>query len=198
MTISTHQNTGRAAALKAATRAAHETLDARMMAAGPFRDAGRYATYLKLQRRFFALVHPLYREPALKEAFEGLENLSRLAATDADLATLGVAPETHAEALSVPAPQALGWLYVAEGSRLGGAFLAVEAEKLGFGPTSGARHLADSEEGRGRAWNAFRRQLDAIPLTPEEEGEAVAGAVAAFDFMLAATDEAFGPLPESA
>ncbi|MGG2475716.1 biliverdin-producing heme oxygenase, partial [Rhizobium sp. BR5] len=77
-------------------------------------------------------------------------------------------------------PEAMGWLYVVEGSNLGAAFLLKDAAKLGLTEEFGARHLAGAPEGRGLHWRTFTAALDEISLTVEEEERVVAGAEAAF------------------
>jgi protein TonB len=54
----------------------------------------------------------------------------------------------------------MGWLYVAEGSNLGAAFLLKEAVKLNLSGSFGARHLAGAPEGRGLHWRTFTAALD--------------------------------------
>ena len=87
---------------------------------------------------------------------------------------------------------ALGWLYVAEGSNLGAAFLLKEAIKLGLNDGFGVRHLAAAPEGRGLHWKTFTAALDTVALTPEEEQRVVAGAKAAFARVQHAVDYSFG------
>lgn len=89
-------------------------------------------------------------------------------------------------------PTALGWLYVAEGSNLGAAFLLKEAAKLGLSEAFGARHLAAAPEGRGLQWRTFTAALDALELSDDEEGRVVAGAEAAFRRVRGLVKDAFG------
>lgn|GEM_PF-5496505 len=51
--------------------------------------------------------------------------------------------------------------------------------------TFGARHLAPAQEGPAAHWRAFVEVLDALPLSPEEESQAIAGARAAFAHVAA-------------
>lgn len=169
----------RAARLKQATHAAHERLDARIMAVRPFESAERYARFVELQYRFMRAVEPLYRDPELARHIPDLAGRSRCEDAAADLADLGRAPG-EVEPVRVGVPEALGWLYVSEGSNLGAAFLIKAAERLGYNETNGARHLAGHPEGRGLHWRRFKEALDAVPLTPAEDAHAVAGAMAAF------------------
>jgi heme oxygenase len=88
-------------------------------------------------------------------------------------------------------PTALGWLYVAEGSNLGAAFLLKEAEKLGLSETFGARHLAAAPEGRGLHWKTFTAALDGVSLSGPDEERIVAGAQAAFARVQELVNQAF-------
>ncbi|MFX5057469.1 biliverdin-producing heme oxygenase, partial [Acinetobacter baumannii] len=62
----------------------------------------------------------------------------------ADLNDLGIQPNgQQLQSENVQLPEALGWIYVSEGSTLGAAFLFKEAQKhLGFSETFAARNLA--------------------------------------------------------
>jgi heme oxygenase len=100
-----------------------------------------------------------------------------------------------------PDPEALGWLYVAEGSNLGAAFLLKEAAKLGLSESFGARHLADAPEGRGLHWRRFTAALDAVALSASEEARAIASANDAFARVRALVDRflpvSFDPITPS-
>ena len=99
------------------------------------------------------------------------DEFARLAAITGDLARLGVlAPDTLPRPAPLPlagAAEALGSLYVVEGSMLGGQVIARAVEtRLGFRP---AYH------GAGAAgWRAFRQRLDAAPA--EDADRTVAAA----------------------
>jgi heme oxygenase len=179
--------------LRSATHALHETLDGRISAANPFADRERYGLFLTMQRLFHEEVDPLYLDADLNRLVPGLASRRRLDLIDRDLADLGL---PIPEARAIPDPEdraaALGWLYVAEGSNLGAAFLLKAAEKLGLDETFGARHLAAHPEGRGLHWRRFVTSVDAAELTPEEDRRAEAGAVAAFQRVQAIADEVFG------
>ena len=182
-THATLDRPGLAAELRAATSDAHERLDRRITAARPFESRARFAGFVALQYRFFAAVEPLYREPQVLDRLGDIAGLSRLGAAAADLADLGAAVPANAGAPPVRFPEAIGWLYVVEGSNLGAAFLYKEAGKLGLDDSFGARHLAGAPEGRGLAWRRFKEALDGAGLTPAEVAAATAGAVAAFAFV---------------
>ncbi|MEN1726647.1 biliverdin-producing heme oxygenase PigA, partial [Pseudomonas aeruginosa] len=77
--------------------------------------------------------------------------------------------------------EALGWLFVSEGSKLGAAFLFKKAAALELDENFGARHLAEPEGGRAQGWKSFVAILDGIELNEEEERLAAKGASDAFN-----------------
>jgi len=169
----------RAARLRQATHSAHERLDARVMAARPFENAERYGNFVEMQYRFMKVVEPLYLDGSLGRHLPDLAERTRCAHAKLDLEDLG-RPVPEVEPVPIGFAEAVGWLYVAEGSNLGAAFLSKAAEKLGYGPDKGARHLAGHPDGRGLHWRRFKEGLDSLPLSPADEARAVAGAMAAF------------------
>ena len=178
------QSQGRAAHLRSATHAAHERLDRAIMLARPFDSIENYGRFLRVQYGFHRDVAPLYGAAELQDIIPGLSSLSRLKAVEADAADLGITlPEDSAmpAAAGLPLPEALGWLYVIEGSNLGAAFLLKAAKKMGLEETHGARHLAEGQMGRAVAWRMFKEGLETPQLSAEEEARAVAGACAAFE-----------------
>lgn len=173
----------RAKRLKAATATAHERLDQRIMAGGPFASRENYGRFLAVQHAFHSDLASLYADPRLAGFISDLAGRERLSAIGADLTDLNLPiPEAGPNLAPDPAdlPEALGWLYVAEGSNLGAAFLLKMAAALGLGEVFGARHLAGHPEGRALHWRAFIAALDAVTLSEAEEARAVAGAEAAF------------------
>lgn len=178
--------------LKAGTTRDHDSVDNLVMGSRPFESHERYAHFLHLQHRFHGVINWLYQNEELNQMLPGLQELPRFDAVCVDLADLG---------LSVPAePQpvrpasshaALGWLYCAEGSNLGAAFLFKQTQKIGLDGDNGARHLAAHPDGRALHWRQFIAQLDALALTPAQADEAVRGAVEAFNYYRAALREIF-------
>jgi len=105
-------------------------------------------------------------------------------------------PESQAHIrAAIPAPQgaeAIGWLYCAEGSNLGAAFLMTDAQnKLRHNESPGARHLAPHMDGRGKHWRAFVSQFNQLPLNAEEQETALKGALEAFAFYKVLLREIF-------
>lgn len=173
----------RAEHLRSASHTAHESLDTRIMAAKPFDSLVNYGRFLKVQYVFHRDVSPLYTDPALAALIPDLSSLGRLEAVKKDAASVGttlpeVADAPAATGLAVP--EALGWLYVVEGSNLGAAFLFKAAKKMDLSEEHGASHLAEGKLGRAAQWRVFKEALNAVSLTEEEEARMVAGAKAAF------------------
>lgn len=175
---------GRAKRLKAATSAAHEQVDNAVMAAAPFASPENYARFLRFQYRLHRHVEPLYADATLQSVLPELSDRSRLSAVEQDLADLGLSPPAAALGPRLPKGEALGWLYVVEGSNMGAAFLAKDAAKIGFSDQHGARHLAAHSEGRGLHWRRFTAALDAAELNEAEDLAAQGAAAAAFAHVL--------------
>ncbi|MBO9708792.1 MAG: biliverdin-producing heme oxygenase [Caulobacter sp.] len=186
----------RAKRLKASTRSTHEQLDSRIMAAEPFRDRERYGRFLWVQYLFHRGLAPLYANPRLVALVPDLPGRRRLDQLTRDMLDLGQPlPAVDSAPLfsdkAADLPTALGWLYVAEGSNLGAAFLFKAAAGLGLDETFGARHLAGHPDGRARHWRQFTDALDALPFDDAQEQRAIDGATAAFRRVRELVDDAF-------
>lgn len=172
--------------LKARTTGTHERLDQTIMAGKPFASRESYALFVEVQYQFHRDINALYDDAALDALLPDLKGRRRFEQVGQDMIDLGFDLPAADGAPAFPAgsdidpPTALGWLYVAEGSNLGAAFLLKEALKLGLSEELGARHLAGAPEGRGLHWRTFTAALDEIELSDAEEERVVAGAEAAF------------------
>lgn len=186
----------RAKRLKAATQEAHERLDTRIMAANPFESPARYGLFVKAQHRFHREIDALYSHPVLEAVLPDLAGRRRLDTIERDLADLGISPPNGVGTASVfdtraDVPTAFGWLYVAEGSNLGAAFLLKAARQLGLSEGFGARHLAGHPDGRGLHWRTFVSALDSLELDAAEEDRIVDGARGAFRYVHTVVEEEF-------
>jgi heme oxygenase len=194
MDIDPSLDLSRAKRLRAATHAAHERLDQRIMASEPFASRERYGVFVQVQYLFHREIDALYGKAELQVLLPDLAQRRRLGLIEQDLADLVAAlPKREAAATfdaAIPTdiPTALGWLYVAEGSTLGAAFLLKEAAKLGLDENFGARHLAAAPEGRGLHWRRVTVALDAVALSADEDARAIAGANDAFAFVRSLVD----------
>lgn len=170
--------------LNAASKAAHERLEMRILAADPFQDREQYARFLRMQHAFHRDIDALYEDPGVAEVLPDLAGRRRLPAIKLDLADLGACvPNSEADPLFARATDlatALGWLYVAEGSNLGAASLLKRGSKLGLSATFGARHLAPAPEGRGLQWRTFSAAIDAAKLSSDGNDRLIDAAAAAF------------------
>ncbi|MFC0686568.1 biliverdin-producing heme oxygenase [Novosphingobium clariflavum] len=184
-------------ALRTATHDMHDRLDKAIMAADPFSSLPGYGRFLEMQFLFHRDIAALYASEAMRYILPGLAGRQRLDLIEADLADLGrQLPTGHGTPAFTPGtpidlPQALGWLYVAEGSNMGAALLRKEVARIGLSDHHGARHLAPAPEGPAAHWRAFVAELNAAELTPEEEQRAVAGARAAFERVRSLADACF-------
>ena len=170
--------------LKTETAQQHERMHELMERGNPFADRGSYARFVAAQYLFQRDVEHLFQDAAVKAAVPDLEARGRQEASLADLADLGAElPQGALGSEAVGMPEALGWLYVSEGSTLGAAFLFKEArERLGLSETFGARNLAAYPQGRALAWRAFVVSLDAPELGDAAiQDKVIAGANAAYD-----------------
>ena len=171
--------------LKAATGDTHDRLDTRIMAAAPFASRANYGRFLAVQYAFHRDLTPLYQDPALAALLPDLAERNRIGKIGDDLSDLDLAePSVDAPPRFAPGSidrsTALGWLYVAEGSNLGAAFLYKAAAALGLDGDFGARHLAGHPDGRARHWREFTWALDGLDLGAEEEQRVVEGGRNAF------------------
>jgi len=171
--------------LKAATGDTHDRLDTRIMAAAPFASRANYGRFLAVQYAFHRDLTPLYEDPALAALLPDLADRNRIGKIGDDLSDLDLAqpaldaPPRFASG-SIDRSTALGWLYVAEGSNLGAAFLYKAAAALGLDGDFGARHLAGHPDGRAQHWREFTGALDGLDLGAEEEQRVVEGGRNAF------------------
>ncbi|MGQ4274543.1 biliverdin-producing heme oxygenase [Terrihabitans sp. B22-R8] len=169
--------------LKSATNAVHDRLDKRIMEHNPFASRESYARFLRMQLALHERVEGAYWNAELNGLIPGLADRARLDDVRQDMDDLGVEVPAPEAAPAMSKAEAMGWLYVTEGSNLGAAFLLKAAAKLDLTEEFGARHLAPHPEGRGLNWRRFSAAFDAIPLTPDQEDEADRAAQAAFQFV---------------
>jgi len=176
----------RAKRLRIATGDTHDRLDQAIMRKQPFASRESYGRFLMLQYAFHRDIDTLYEDASLDAVLPDLKGRRRLPLIVRDLADLGVPAPAVGCGPAFPdgappdLPTALGWLYVAEGSNLGAAFLLKEASKIGLTESFGARHLGAAPEGRGLHWRTFTAALDALPLTVDQEPRVIVAAEAAF------------------
>ena len=182
------------------TNEPHQKLDALVKAHKPFDDVASFARFVVAQYLFQSELKALYTDPALKEIVPDLPERCRAEQAKADLADLNTeVPAPVAGAVNAPSKaEALGWIFVSEGSKLGAAFLIKRAVGLGLSDTFGARHLGEPAGGRAEGWKSFIRTLDGLELTAEEEADLDKGAVAAVERFTVLLEHAYAAQPELA
>ena len=182
------------------TNEPHQKLDALVKAHKPFDEVANFARFVVAQYLFQSELKALYTDPALKQIVPDLPERCRAEQAKADLADLNTeVPAPVAGAVNAPSKaEALGWIFVSEGSKLGAAFLIKRAVGLGLSDTFGARHLGEPAGGRAEGWKSFIRTLDGLELTAEEEADLDKGAVAAFERFTVLLEHAYAAQPELA
>ncbi|MBO6276191.1 MAG: biliverdin-producing heme oxygenase [Pseudomonas sp.] len=182
------------------TNEPHQKLDALVKAHKPFDDVASFARFVVAQYLFQSELKALYTDPALKEIVPDLPERCRAEQAKADLADLNTeVPAPVAGAVNSPSKaEALGWIFVSEGSKLGAAFLIKRAVALELSETFGARHLGEPAGGRAEGWKSFVKTLDSLELSAEEEADLDKGAVAAFERFTVLLEHAYAAEPELA
>jgi len=165
------------------THAPHAELDALVKSHAPFDSRESFARFVVAQYLFQAELQPLYNDPQLIAIVPDLAERCRAEQARLDLADLATeVPPALPGALRNPdLGEAMGWIFVSEGSKLGAAFLIKRAMALGLSDSFGARHLGEPAGGRAEGWKHFTRILDGLALSADDEAAAERGAVAAFE-----------------
>ncbi|MHA6577343.1 biliverdin-producing heme oxygenase [Pseudomonas yamanorum] len=182
------------------TNEPHTKLDALVKAHAPFETQANFARFVVAQYLFQSELVALYNDAELIKIVPDLAERCRAEAAKLDLGDLDTeVPAPVAGAVKNPSKaEALGWLFVSEGSKLGAAFLIKRAVCLGLSETFGARHLGEPAGGRAEGWKRFTRTLDALEFTAEEEAEVEKGAVDAFVRFTVLLEQAYASAPELA
>ncbi|WP_028696660.1 biliverdin-producing heme oxygenase [Pseudomonas cremoricolorata] len=179
--------------LNQATHAPHSALDALVKSHAPFDSRESFAHFVVAQYLFQAELQPLYSDPRLLAIVPDLPQRCRAEQARLDLADLGMPlPQPVPGALQATGlGEALGWIFVSEGSKLGAAFLIKRAAALGLSDSFGARHLGEPAGGRAEGWKQFTRALDALQLSPQDDAAAERAAVAAFERFTHLLEQAY-------
>lgn len=157
-----HTQAGLTSVLRQCTHAAHERLDHRMTALNLFSSHERYTVFLAVQYLFHRDIADIYARADVAALVPDMASRNRLALIEQDMQDLCVpypmVRRNPPVAGSVSA--AIGWLYVAEGSKLGAAVLAKRVQDMGLTVNFGARHFAPDVQGRAHAWQSFKAAID--------------------------------------
>ncbi|WCM52578.1 biliverdin-producing heme oxygenase [Pseudomonas sp. WJP1] len=194
------RSTLRSQRLNQVTNEPHSKLDALVKAHAPFETQANFARFVVAQYLFQSELVALYNDAELTAIVPDLPARCRADAAKADLADLDTeVPAPVAGALQNPTKaQALGWLFVSEGSKLGAAFLIKRAVGLGLSETFGARHLGEPAGGRAQGWKTFVKTLDELELNAQEEAELDKGAIDAFNRFTVLLEQAYSTVAEPA
>ena len=162
----------------------HSRLDQLVKSHDPFASPERFAHFVAAQYLFQRDLQALYSDPELTRLIADLPQRCRVEQARLDLADLQrdlPQGDERIRGQAMGTGEALAWLFVSEGSKLGAAFLLKRMPALGLSETFGARHLAEPEGGRAQGWKAFTAVLDSIELDAEQERQAEVAAIAAFE-----------------
>jgi heme oxygenase len=175
------------------THEPHTKLDALVKAHAPFETQANFARFVVAQYLFQSELVSLYNDAELTAIVPDLPARCRADAAKADLADLDTeVPTPVAGALSNPTKaEALGWIFVSEGSKLGAAFLIKRAVGLGLSETFGARHLGEPAGGRAEGWKSFVKTLDGLAFSAQEEADVEKGAIDAFNRFTVLLEQAY-------
>ena len=146
---------------------------------------------LQAYRKVLGRLYGFWRgwEPQMATVFQDTAFLGprrRLHLLQADLATVGLSAHAVRVLPTCPLPilrdavEALGSLYVMEGSTLGGQVIKQNVERrLGFDGRHGCTYFASYGTDTGRMWRSFLARLDQVPMTDAKQ--VADGAVATFE-----------------
>lgn len=176
------------ARLRAATAGAHAALERDLDWEARVATPRSYRDLLARLRGFHAAYERAIGAALGDEAF--LAPRRRLARLDADLRHLGLGPAAIRD-LPVPEPvalrgpaEALGALYVLEGSTLGGQVIGRRIGELhGFDAARGCAYYRARGASVGPMWSAFRARLETLAGDPAAEVAALAAGIATFDAL---------------
>jgi heme oxygenase len=152
---------------------------------------GSVPAYVKLLMRFFGIHSSLEVQldtvQGLSSALPDFAERRKSSALAADLASFGVSTDGAAICTDLPqlktVPQALGCLYVLEGSTLGGQFMAREVrERLNLDPQVGSEFFSSYGSRVGSMWKTFGQHLESFAsANPTCREEILTTAQATFD-----------------
>lgn len=173
--------------LRSATKATHSRVDDIIAQAGFFNDSDSYASYLAATWRARVVIEGALDAYGAQTIFSWWPQRRLLTAIAADIADLRGPDPTPELGYRSPvrittSAQALGALYVLEGSALGARILIRRAAVLGMTALFGARHMA-AQVAMPTAWPEFLRMLEATYIDSNDEDGCSAAALATFELF---------------
>lgn len=180
--------------LRQATRPYHQQIEQNDCLARLLAPDFSMAEYKNLLARMLGFFQPVEEAiDALPEAPSIQETLGCRHKTSwlmSDLRNLGLCEEAIARIPRISAPDipvvatladAVGILYVLEGSTLGGQIISrYLSQSLGVGPEQGGRFYAGYGAENGRMWTLFRQWLASLSLDNTQTEQAATAAIQAF------------------
>ncbi|MEO7120739.1 MAG: biliverdin-producing heme oxygenase [Ginsengibacter sp.] len=158
--------------LKIKTKDHHQQLEVKIIAAiKSIREQNDYAGLLQIFAGYFGSLENLIEQTKLSDLLPDYPKRRKASSLQADLTCMRALLPAKIETSNLPAIenslQALGALYVMEGSTLGGRIITrMVANKL---PDEKAFSFFEGYgEKTNEMWEAFKSSLDAIYLTPQE------------------------------
>jgi heme oxygenase len=188
--------------LRGETASEHVRLERVTGMMSPHLTVDGYRRYLLEMGAVHAALEPrLSGLEGLAAALPDVEQRRKLPLLERDLAALGVSPSALADlARSRPPPpcsgvaEALGVLYVLEGSTLGGRLIRRHLEAVLGSSVAGATSYLDAYGEVGGPWRRFGAAAEAYGTAhPGAPAAMAAAAVATFRALLAGWGEASGP-----
>lgn len=171
--------------LKHETASEHERMHQLMAKADVFSSQEQYGKFTLSQYYFQKEIENLFDKEGIAELIPDLGIRGRSDKALQDLSDLNIQPQGQSlQTEHIKLPEALGWIYVSEGSTLGAAFLFKEAQKkLGLSESYAARNLAAYPEGRAKVWKRFVEALDDSGFDQKLQNRVVQGALDAFEYF---------------
>jgi len=176
--------------VRAETRAHHQQLEAKL----PFDERLSLERYQELLAGFWGLFDPLEAALANLDLADSLEVRKRqrsvlllrdLLATGLTAEELSVLPRCDKVPLLETKAQALGCMYVLEGSRLGGQFASkLVTQQLGLTEGSGCSFFSSDGAEVAPMWRTFCDIVRESVLSPEDRSEFVVAARSTFSAFL--------------
>lgn len=169
--------------IKNKTGGEHERLRNLLIELDLFKNLEQYKKFTLAQYNFHCVVEDLFIEHDINELIPNIKCTERLITLRKDLEDLHIHPEGVSIKNTIISNryEALGWLYVSEGSTLGAAMIlkGVKSE-YGLSENFGARNLGEYPEGRAIYWANFTDGLNKLHLNLEEEKALINGVFSAF------------------
>jgi len=179
-------------ALKTKTAPQHDALEQTPLAMCIVREDLQLSQYISYLKTMYAFVKPFERNyyPVLTSVFPNIKERSRIAALESDLLQLGLSTEELAaiELLQFQAdialPEAVGAMYVLEGSTLGGRVILKNVDKtLGLDAANGAQYFHGYGAETGPKWKEFLDNLWTFAAGSDEQEQIFKGAQRTFSAL---------------